>query len=396
MNLRNPVTETDGFADSTSWGYRLVTRAWNFANEACTFRAMAVFSDSSLTTATASFRSSRVRSEVPRNANQAPTPTSGSPGQKRAAMRKRIKAGTPVGLLAYDGDEALSKAMVNTYDLICLDLTLPDIDDFRPTNPAVNPPLLAALAEELIRGGFELKPLVRAIVLSRTYQAQTLAEEPAGGTRAPPAEVKAASLRDRAGHSRGQGLPICRQVEISPAHRDGRRRTEFKFRSNQRDFERRRVVGVADQQIRQAVRERIHRSGHGNSRCLRSPASEILHCRQQPRAQHVDHGKVHRGDASGTTNPLTITMNANKNITATFSLIPPQYNLTISVNGSGNVAKSPDLATYNSGSNVTLTASPGASYVFDSWSEVVPGNPDPITYNMNPLTVSMNSDKYFQ
>jgi hypothetical protein len=56
------------------------------------------------------------------------------------------------------------------------------IDDFRPTNPAVNPPLLDALADELIRGGFELRPLVRAIALSRTYQAQALAEEPPGGT----------------------------------------------------------------------------------------------------------------------------------------------------------------------------------------------------------------------
>jgi DNA-binding response OmpR family regulator len=30
--------------------------------------------------------------------------------------------------VAYDGDEALSKALVNDYDLICLDITMPGTD----------------------------------------------------------------------------------------------------------------------------------------------------------------------------------------------------------------------------------------------------------------------------
>jgi DNA-binding response OmpR family regulator len=30
--------------------------------------------------------------------------------------------------VAYDGDEALDKAAVNAYDLVCLDLNLPGID----------------------------------------------------------------------------------------------------------------------------------------------------------------------------------------------------------------------------------------------------------------------------
>src|SRR5450432_2155917 len=37
------------------------------------------------------------------------------------------------------------------------------------------------------------------------------------------------------------------------------------------------------------------------------------------------------GDTTGTSNPLTITMNANKSVTATFSPIP--YSLAISTNG---------------------------------------------------------------
>ncbi|MCO6457955.1 MAG: DUF1549 domain-containing protein, partial [Pirellulaceae bacterium] len=45
------------------------------------------------------------------------------------------------------------------------------IDDFRVTNPAVNEPLLDALAEDLIQSGYDLRHLLRVIVNSRTYQA---------------------------------------------------------------------------------------------------------------------------------------------------------------------------------------------------------------------------------
>ena len=44
-------------------------------------------------------------------------------------------------------------------------------DDIRETNPASNPELLAALRDEFIGSGFDLKALVRLIVTSRTYQA---------------------------------------------------------------------------------------------------------------------------------------------------------------------------------------------------------------------------------
>jgi hypothetical protein len=44
-------------------------------------------------------------------------------------------------------------------------------DDIRETNPASNPELLAALRDEFIRSGFDLKTLVRLIVTSQTYQA---------------------------------------------------------------------------------------------------------------------------------------------------------------------------------------------------------------------------------
>ncbi len=44
------------------------------------------------------------------------------------------------------------------------------IDDFKLTNPASNPELLDHLAKEFAAGGFKLKPLVRHIMTSRTYQ----------------------------------------------------------------------------------------------------------------------------------------------------------------------------------------------------------------------------------
>src|SRR5690606_23847991 len=44
------------------------------------------------------------------------------------------------------------------------------IDDFRATNPPVNPALLDALAAELERSGFDLRHLIRTIIASRVYQ----------------------------------------------------------------------------------------------------------------------------------------------------------------------------------------------------------------------------------
>lgn len=44
------------------------------------------------------------------------------------------------------------------------------VDDFRLTNPASHPELLEALARELVRSGFDLRHLIRTIMLSRTYQ----------------------------------------------------------------------------------------------------------------------------------------------------------------------------------------------------------------------------------
>ena len=92
------------------------------------------------------------------------------------------------------------------------------------------------------------------------------------------------------------------------------------------------------------------------------------------------------GDATGSTNPLTVSMTSNKTITANFTAIPAnQYTLTVNaVNGS--VAKVADQPTYTSGSTVVLTATPAAGYTFSSWSGDATGS-------VNPLTVTMNANK---
>ncbi|MGZ3871490.1 MAG: InlB B-repeat-containing protein [Mucilaginibacter sp.] len=92
------------------------------------------------------------------------------------------------------------------------------------------------------------------------------------------------------------------------------------------------------------------------------------------------------GDATGAVNPLTVTMNANKNITANFALIPPPT-FTLAVTAvHGTVVKNPNLAAYNSGATVKLTATPAAGYAFTSWSGDATGA-------VNPLTVTMNANK---
>ena len=92
------------------------------------------------------------------------------------------------------------------------------------------------------------------------------------------------------------------------------------------------------------------------------------------------------GDASGSTNPLTITMNANKNITANFTLIPVStYTLNVTAQN-GTVAKTPNQQKYNSGTKVTLTATPASGYKFSSWSGDATGS-------TNPLIVTVNANK---
>ncbi|WP_442267568.1 InlB B-repeat-containing protein [Tenacibaculum sp. ZS6-P6] len=91
------------------------------------------------------------------------------------------------------------------------------------------------------------------------------------------------------------------------------------------------------------------------------------------------------GDASGTTNPLDITMDADKTVTATFA--PIQRTLTLNAtNGSVSTNPNPTNGTYDNGTLVTLTATPNAGYEFTGWSGDASGT-------TNPLDITMDADK---
>ncbi len=70
------------------------------------------------------------------------------------------------------------------------------------------------------------------------------------------------------------------------------------------------------------------------------------------------------------TNPLVVTMDSTKTLTANFTLKPSEYLLTVSVSpaNSGTVAVDPAGASYLEGSTVTLTATPSDGYRFVNWS----------------------------
>jgi len=90
------------------------------------------------------------------------------------------------------------------------------------------------------------------------------------------------------------------------------------------------------------------------------------------------------GDLTGTANPATLTMNANKTVTATFTAATGgPFTLTVTVSGSGTVTRSPNQATYASGSVVTLTATAASGFQFASWGGDLSGTANPATLTMN-------------
>jgi hypothetical protein len=96
-----------------------------------------------------------------------------------------IAFGSPAGPLAADDDRRAKLAdwltrgdnryfapsLVNRvwYHLVGRGIVEP-VDDFRATNPPSNPELLDALTTEFVKNGYRLKPLIRSILNSHTYQ----------------------------------------------------------------------------------------------------------------------------------------------------------------------------------------------------------------------------------
>lgn len=104
---------------------------------------------------------------------------------KTRRPQEPIAFGSPAGLLAPDEDRrprfadwltkpgnkyfAASIANRTWFHLLGRGIVDP-VDDFRDTNPPSNPQLLQALVDDFSRNGYRLKPLIRSILNSRTYQ----------------------------------------------------------------------------------------------------------------------------------------------------------------------------------------------------------------------------------
>ncbi|MHC4628001.1 MAG: InlB B-repeat-containing protein, partial [Planctomycetota bacterium] len=89
------------------------------------------------------------------------------------------------------------------------------------------------------------------------------------------------------------------------------------------------------------------------------------------------------GDLSGSDNPATLVMEADKSVTAGFA--PKTYSLTANATG-GSVKRSPDQASYNHGERVTLRAVPDTGYRFSNWAGDLAGS-------TNPATLIMDADR---
>jgi uncharacterized repeat protein (TIGR02543 family) len=91
------------------------------------------------------------------------------------------------------------------------------------------------------------------------------------------------------------------------------------------------------------------------------------------------------GDYSGYENPVTITMDQDKTITATFKdpmKDPVWYTLSVSVIGEGSVIVDPVEVEYLHGTNVTLTAVAEPGWVFGGWQGDLTGDNQEVTLLM--------------
>jgi hypothetical protein len=103
----------------------------------------------------------------PRSGKQmAPRPLNDAPADDPIDRRRALAR-----WLTGEKNPWLARNIVNRYwgYLLGKGLVNP-IDDLRETNPPSNPELLDALAAEFVRGGFDLKHLLRLILNSRVYQ----------------------------------------------------------------------------------------------------------------------------------------------------------------------------------------------------------------------------------
>lgn len=91
------------------------------------------------------------------------------------------------------------------------------------------------------------------------------------------------------------------------------------------------------------------------------------------------------GGATGSVNPLTVTVNSNLTIAGNFAAAPNRT-LTLTPIGNGTISANPPGPTYLHGQKVTLTPVPGANASFTGWGGAASGM-------VSPLEITMDADK---
>ena len=90
------------------------------------------------------------------------------------------------------------------------------------------------------------------------------------------------------------------------------------------------------------------------------------------------------GDQAGSQNPVTVTMNADKAISARF--VKRQYPLTINYDGEGTVSETivqPKSTDYDAGSVIELEAFSGEGYTFGQWTGDIESMDNPVQITMD-------------
>jgi uncharacterized repeat protein (TIGR02543 family) len=90
------------------------------------------------------------------------------------------------------------------------------------------------------------------------------------------------------------------------------------------------------------------------------------------------------GDVVGLANPVSVVMDANQTVTATFAI--NAYTLETALIGSGTITRTPDQSSYQHGATVELLATAATGSTFTGWSGDATGS-------TNPLSVLMDSDQ---
>jgi hypothetical protein len=105
-------------------------------------------------------------------------------------------------------------------------------------------------------------------------------------------------------------------------------------------------------------------------------AGSVVTVAATPDAMHDFAGWV--GDANGTANPVSVTLDRNRSVQANFTL--KNFTLATSATAGGSVTPG---GTYPVGTTVTISASPDAAHRFSGWSGDASGTASPVAITLD-------------